>query len=37
MGPQYGTVFLSRRFLENLYSGSACNVRMVDGCQIGKD
>lgn len=37
MGPQCGTVFLARRFLENLSSGSACNVRMIDGCRIGKD
>jgi hypothetical protein len=37
VGPQYGTVFLARRFLENLYSGSACNVRMIGGCRNGKD
>lgn len=37
MGPQYGTVFLAHIFLENLYSGSACNVKMTDGCRIGKD
>lgn len=37
MGPQYGIVFVARGFLKNLYSGSACNVRMTDGCRIGKD
>lgn len=37
MGPQYATVFLARIFLENLYSGSACNVKMIVGCRIGKD
>ena len=37
MGPQYGTVFLARRFLENLFSGSACNVRMTGECRVGKD